>query len=69
MHFALGIQVMGPISGLSIFGDLAATMDETREHDGGYITVKEPIGVCSFITPWNFPLFQVVAKVGPALAA
>lgn len=69
VHFALGIQVMGPISGLSIFGDLAATMDETREHDGGYITVKEPIGVCSFITPWNFPLFQVVAKVGPALAA
>lgn len=69
VHFALGIQVTGPISGLSIFGDLAATMDETKEHAGGYVTVREPVGVCAFITPWNFPLYQVIAKVGPALAA
>jgi aldehyde dehydrogenase (NAD+) len=69
LHFAMGIQVLGPISGLAIFGGLAGTMDEVKEHDGGYITVKEAVGVCSFITPWNFPLFQVVAKVGPALAA
>lgn len=69
VHFALGIQVLGPISGLEIFGNLAETMDVIKEHEGGYITIKEPIGVCSFITPWNFPLFQVIAKVGPALAA
>lgn len=69
VHFSLGIQVTGPISGLAIFGGLAESMDEVKQHDGGYITVKEPIGVCSFITPWNFPLFQVIAKVGPALAA
>lgn len=69
VHFAKGIQVLGPISGLEIFGGLTATMDEVKEHEGGYITVKEPIGVCAFITPWNFPLFQVVAKVGPALAS
>ncbi len=29
----------------------------------------EPIGVCAFITPWNWPLNQIAAKVGPALAA
>jgi aldehyde dehydrogenase (NAD+) len=29
----------------------------------------EPIGVCAFITPWNWPLNQIVAKVAPALAA
>ena len=69
VHFSKGIQVMGPISGLKIFADLAETMDEVKEHDGDYITIKEPIGVCSFVTPWNFPLFQVIAKVGPALAA
>jgi aldehyde dehydrogenase (NAD+) len=69
VHFSMGIQVMGPISGLEIFGNLAESMDEVTEHDGGYITVKEAVGVCSFITPWNFPLFQVIAKVGPALAA
>ncbi|RLA43020.1 MAG: aldehyde dehydrogenase family protein [Gammaproteobacteria bacterium] len=69
VHFSMGIQVMGPISGLQIFANLAESMDEVTEHDGGYITVKEAVGVCSFITPWNFPLFQVIAKVGPALAA
>ncbi len=30
---------------------------------------KEPIGVCSFITPWNYPLHQTVGKVAPALVA
>ncbi len=31
--------------------------------------VREPIGVCGLITPWNWPLYQITAKVGPALAA
>lgn len=31
--------------------------------------LREPIGVCALITPWNWPLYQVTAKVGPALAA
>ncbi|MFC9760491.1 aldehyde dehydrogenase family protein [Rhodococcus jostii] len=31
--------------------------------------VREPVGVCAFITPWNWPLNQIVAKVAPALAA
>lgn len=30
--------------------------------------VKEPIGVCGFITPWNWPINQIVCKVAPALA-
>lgn len=33
------------------------------------LVVKEPVGVVGAITPWNYPLHQVVAKVGPALAA
>tara|TARA_B100001113_G_scaffold60736_1_gene46155 strand:+ start:253 stop:1677 length:1425 start_codon:yes stop_codon:yes gene_type:complete len=33
------------------------------------IITKEPVGVCAFITPWNFPLHQIVGKVAPALAA
>ncbi|KAL3445144.1 Aldehyde/histidinol dehydrogenase [Aspergillus insuetus] len=32
-------------------------------------TVKEPIGVCGFITPWNFPAAMIARKIGPALAA
>ena len=35
----------------------------------GYATVKEPIGVCGLITPWNWPLYQITVKVAPALAA
>lgn len=31
--------------------------------------VREPIGVCAFITPWNFPLHQIIGKVAPAIAA
>jgi aldehyde dehydrogenase (NAD+) len=35
----------------------------------GVAIVREPIGVCGLITPWNWPLYQITAKVGPALAA
>lgn len=34
-----------------------------------YVTIKQPIGVCAAITPWNFPLAMVSRKVGCALAA
>jgi succinate-semialdehyde dehydrogenase/glutarate-semialdehyde dehydrogenase len=34
-----------------------------------YITIKQPIGVCAAITPWNFPIAMITRKVGPALAA
>ena len=35
----------------------------------GITTAKEPIGICALITPWNWPLYQITAKVAPALAA
>tara|TARA_R110000824_G_scaffold336_11_gene2358 strand:+ start:2166 stop:3593 length:1428 start_codon:yes stop_codon:yes gene_type:complete len=35
---------------------------------GGSHISREPIGVCGFITPWNWPIHQICAKVGPALA-
>lgn len=34
-----------------------------------YEVIKEPIGVCGLITPWNWPLNQISLKVGPAIAA
>ena len=34
-----------------------------------YITIKQPIGVCAAITPWNFPIAMITRKVAPALAA
>ena len=40
------------------------------EHEiGNSIVVREPAGVAGAITPWNYPLHQIMAKVAPALAA
>ncbi|NNG38980.1 aldehyde dehydrogenase family protein [Flexivirga sp. ID2601S] len=39
-----------------------------EEQRGGTLLVREPIGVWAFITPWNWPLNQITAKVAPALA-
>jgi aldehyde dehydrogenase (NAD+) len=39
-----------------------------EEQRGGTLIVKEPIGVCGMITPWNWPINQVTVKVFPALA-
>lgn len=38
-------------------------------HRGNVAIMREAIGVCGLITPWNWPLYQITAKVGPALAA
>ena len=40
-----------------------------EEQRGTTLFVKEPIGVCGMITPWNWPINQVTVKVFPALAA
>ena len=42
---------------------------EFEEDIGGSHIVREPAGVCGFITPWNWPINQIACKVAPALAA
>ena len=42
---------------------------EWEEEMRNSLIVKEPIGVVGMITPWNFPLHQIIGKVAPALAA
>ncbi len=39
------------------------------ERRGTTMVVREPVGVCALITPWNWPLNQIVCKVAPAIAA
>ncbi|MFG2193658.1 aldehyde dehydrogenase family protein [Streptomyces sp. NPDC048639] len=56
------------------FGDLIAGSGGGRVIDTGQPeidsrVVHEPVGVCSLITPWNYPLLQTAWKVAPALAA
>ena len=55
-------------------GHFAATAALIRNYDfeevkGTTLLRKEPIGVCGFITPWNWPLNQIACKVAPAIAA
>src|SRR3954470_4651628 len=40
-----------------------------EEQGGNWLVVREPVGVVGCITPWNYPLHQLCAKVAPALAA
>ncbi|MEU2787927.1 aldehyde dehydrogenase family protein [Streptomyces sp. NPDC007100] len=56
------------------FGDLVASGNDGRVVDTGQPeidsrVVYEPVGVCSLITPWNYPLLQTAWKVAPAVGA
>ncbi len=57
-----------PIEAMRYYANLAATMDEVEEK-GTVLITKEPVGVCAFINPWNYPLHQLIGKLAPALAA
>jgi len=47
------------------YGRVVPTTTNTRR----YVTLKQPIGVCAAITPWNFPMAMITRKAAPALAA
>lgn len=68
VQWCRAVQVDEPIEGLLQFSVLAAKMDEVREV-GNSLVVREPVGVCGFINPWNYPLAQMLGKLAPALAA
>ncbi len=70
MPFALSqmIQVGLPMTTFSSMADLVDQL-LWEEQVGNSIVVKEPVGVVGAITPWNYPLHQVAAKLAPALTA
>ncbi len=51
--------------GKRVYGDTIPP----HQTDKRIVVIKEPIGVCASITPWNFPAAMITRKVGPALAA
>jgi aldehyde dehydrogenase (NAD+) len=67
--FALRVQVGTPLAVLASYVDLLAAYDFGGERVGNSLIVREPAGVAGAITPWNYPLHQVVAKVAAAIAA
>ena len=58
-------------AGLAHFANIVEVLKdyEFSEQKGSTLILKEPVGVCGFITPWNWPVNQIACKVAPALAA
>jgi aldehyde dehydrogenase (NAD+) len=58
-------------AGLGHLLEIVKVLERFKFEDlqGSTLMRKEPIGVCGLITPWNWPMNQIVAKVAPALAA
>ncbi|GAA3774167.1 aldehyde dehydrogenase family protein [Streptomyces chiangmaiensis] len=68
LPFSQNVHVGMPIMVAGSYAELAAT-HAFEEKVGNSTVYQEPVGVVGAITPWNYPLHQVVAKVAPALAA
>lgn len=51
--------------GKRIYGETVPTTDNNKR----YLVIKQAMGVCAAITPWNFPIAMITRKVAPALAA
>jgi aldehyde dehydrogenase (NAD+) len=68
LSFARTAQVP---AGLAHFLEMVRVLENFKFEDlkGSTLMRKEPIGVCGLITPWNWPLNQIAAKVAPALGA
>ena len=69
LAFARKVQVDLPLSVLASYVELLGYYDFGGERAGNSLIVREPTGVAGMITPWNYPLHQIVAKVAAALAA
>jgi aldehyde dehydrogenase (NAD+) len=68
ISLAQGLQTQVGVGHLSAMIDVLKTF-KFEEARGSVRLVQEPVGVCALITPWNWPINQVAAKVVPALAA
>ncbi|MBT5388536.1 MAG: aldehyde dehydrogenase family protein [Porticoccaceae bacterium] len=79
MAVAISMEMGAPISFASAAqadcgrGHIKAAIESLKKYEfsrqlGSTLVVKEPIGVCGFITPWNWPINQISCKVAPALA-
>jgi acyl-CoA reductase-like NAD-dependent aldehyde dehydrogenase len=68
LGLSTAIQVGLPVSVASSYVDLAPAFP-WEEEVGNSLILREPVGVVGCITPWNYPLHQLMGKVAPALVA
>ncbi|WP_406257045.1 aldehyde dehydrogenase family protein [Streptomyces nigra] len=68
LKFSQAVHAAVPIAVAGSYAELAGTY-AFEERVGNSTVYQEPIGVVGAITPWNYPLHQIVAKAAPALAA
>ncbi|MFI1616551.1 aldehyde dehydrogenase family protein [Streptomyces lydicus] len=68
LAFSRAVHAGVPVAVCGSYAALARTFS-FEERIGNSTVLLEPVGVVGAITPWNYPLHQVVAKVAPALAA
>ena len=66
--FARAMQVPLAAEHVRVARDLLSSY-RFQTVEGGTAIEREAIGVCGLITPWNWPLYQITAKVAPAIAA
>jgi aldehyde dehydrogenase (NAD+) len=68
LGFATKVQAEFPIMMIGMNAKFIREM-KLEEELGNSIVLKEPIGVIGCVTPWNYPLHQIVCKIAPAFAA
>ena len=67
-HQAYDYQVAAAIDGVRYYAD-ACKLARVERREGQVLITQEPVGVCALISPWNYPLLQMIGKLAPAIAA
>jgi len=62
------IQVAAPIQAIRDYANILESYP-FEETIGDSLIIKEPVGIVAAITPWNFPLYQIIHKIAPAIGA